>query len=98
MTQQDALLSYLLEGHKITPLEALDKFGCFRLGARIYDFKKRGFLIEDEMIEVSSGKKVKQYWLAKKESRTTALEEASDRQSVMRRATVAPVFTQLQLI
>jgi len=40
-SQNDRILGYLQEGNTITPLEALDLFGCFRLSARIHDLKKR---------------------------------------------------------
>lgn len=40
MTQTSQLLEYLLNHPEgITPLEALEKFGCFRLGARIHDIR-----------------------------------------------------------
>ncbi|MCE7856899.1 MAG: hypothetical protein DYG97_10195 [Ignavibacteria bacterium CHB3] len=42
MSQKQAILEYLLSGKSITPLEALDLFKCFRLGARIWDLKKEG--------------------------------------------------------
>ncbi len=41
-SQEAAILAYLLTGAEITPLEALDKFGCLRLGARIYALRKDG--------------------------------------------------------
>lgn len=63
MTQTDELLRYLKRGKKITPLEALHLFGCFRLGARIYDIKQRGIDIASKMVE-RKGKYVKQYWIA----------------------------------
>lgn len=40
-SQKQLILDYLLEGNEITPMDALNKFGCFRLGARIADLKKR---------------------------------------------------------
>ena len=45
-SQTEAILQYLLQGHSITPLEALELFGCFRLGARIADLKKMGYKID----------------------------------------------------
>lgn len=49
MTQKDLILKHLLRGMSLTPLEALSRFGCFRLGARIYDLrtidKKRHFAV-----------------------------------------------------
>lgn len=63
-SQEGRILKYLRGGNKITALEALDKFQCMRLGAVIYNLKKRNFKIDSKMIEVPSGKRVKQYWLA----------------------------------
>ena len=40
-SQVSKVLSYMLEGHTITPLEALDKFGAMRLSAIIMDIEKR---------------------------------------------------------
>lgn len=63
-SQEGRILKYLREGNKITALEALDKFQCMRLGAVIFNLKKRKFKIEDKMIKVPSGKRVKQYWMS----------------------------------
>jgi len=56
------ILLYLQSGHTITPLEALDMFGCFRLGARIYDIKKAGYAVKSEMVEIN-GKHIARYSL-----------------------------------
>lgn len=45
MTQCDMILRHLREEGSITPLDALSKFGCMRLGARIWDLKRRGHKI-----------------------------------------------------
>ncbi|WP_369608232.1 helix-turn-helix domain-containing protein [Snodgrassella alvi] len=34
------ILEFMRAGNSITPLDALRKFGCMRLGARIYDLKQ----------------------------------------------------------
>lgn len=39
------ILNHLLSGEEITPLEALNKFGCLRLGAVIFNLKKEGYKI-----------------------------------------------------
>lgn len=41
-THKAQILSYLKAGNSITPLDALQLFGCFRLGARIWDLRKSG--------------------------------------------------------
>jgi hypothetical protein len=40
-----------MEGHSLTPLEALNLFGCFRLGARIADIKGEGYLIRTDRVK-----------------------------------------------
>lgn len=62
-SQTERILQYMLEGHSITPLEALDLFGCFRLGARIADIKAKGYLVYSEFVTTPSQKKVKRYHL-----------------------------------
>lgn len=50
MTQAEAILQALENGEVLTPLDALDRWGCFRLGARIWDLKQAGHNIEAELI------------------------------------------------
>lgn len=54
-SQNDAILSYLKKHKKITALEALKKFGCFRLAARIYDLRNKGHEIISKNIEILGG-------------------------------------------
>ena len=63
MTQSEQILNHLKSGHSITPLEALDKFGCMRLGARVYDLKQQGHDIRTEPLALPSGKHVARYWM-----------------------------------
>lgn len=42
ISQTDQILNYLQAGNVLTPLEALRKFNCLRLGARIYDLRQHG--------------------------------------------------------
>ena len=53
----------MLEGHSITPLEALNTFGCGRLAARVADIRQKGYLVYSEFITTPSGKRVKKYSL-----------------------------------
>ena len=45
MTQTQRILIYLKTGKSLTPIEALQKFGCFRLAARISDLRRDGHKI-----------------------------------------------------
>lgn len=65
MESQNKLIKKHLEnGYTITAIEALEKFKCFRLASRITDLKQSGCVIDSQFIEVESGKKVKEYWIA----------------------------------
>lgn len=50
-SQKDRILDYLMEGHSITALEALNLFGTLRLGARIADIKGEGYLIRTDRVK-----------------------------------------------
>ena len=63
-SQADAILAYLKDGNGITPIDALNLCGCFRLSARIADLRKRGYDIVSEKIKVDGGKYVARYHLA----------------------------------
>ena len=66
MSHKELILSHLMEGKSITPLEALDLFKCFRLGARIWDLKKEGHDIKSELFfDERSGKHYERYWIEK---------------------------------
>jgi hypothetical protein len=45
MTQTQRILIYLQSGKQITAIEALKRFGCFRLAARIADLRNQGHTI-----------------------------------------------------
>ena len=63
-TQVKAILAYLQDGKTLTGLEALDRFGCSRLAARIGDIKDAGYSIRSEMVTLPGGKRVAEYRLA----------------------------------
>ena len=62
-SQRKRIWKHLQVAH-ITPLEALTLYGCFRLGARIYELRKEGKKIKTEMIEIN-GKRVARYSIIK---------------------------------
>lgn len=51
---------HLQAGHSITAVEALDKFACFRLAARIDEFRKEGHNITTETVS-QNGKEFARY-------------------------------------
>ena len=72
-SQNSLILDYLMGGETLTPLEALAKFGCLRLGARIYEINEYliaetpGLEVVPEMVTVldpaGNRKKVARYRL-----------------------------------
>tara|TARA_R100000406_G_scaffold86461_1_gene70496 strand:- start:70 stop:267 length:198 start_codon:yes stop_codon:yes gene_type:complete len=62
MSQNTQILNYLLSGKKLTPLTALNKFGCFRLSARILDLRKEGHNITTKNV-TRKGKTFAEYSL-----------------------------------
>ena len=66
MTQDEMILSALKAGNKLTPEDALRRFGCMRLAARINDLRGQGHRIEAEMVDVPTREgtaKVARYWM-----------------------------------
>ena len=53
-TQRAQIRAHLEAGRSITPLEALDLYGCYRLGARIHELKGEGLSILSERPEVNT--------------------------------------------
>lgn len=62
MTQKQMIMNHLRTYGGITPLEALQKYGCFRLGARISDLKGDGYVIRTDMVK-ENGKRYARYRL-----------------------------------
>lgn len=50
MTQTQAIKSHLLKHNSITPGEALRKYGCMRLAARVWQLKQGGFSVVSTMV------------------------------------------------
>lgn len=67
MTQTEQIYNHLITHGTITPLEALNEYGCMRLGARIWDLRHMGHRIGCTIIrrENASGevKRFAQYFL-----------------------------------
>lgn len=67
-SQKQEILHHLLSGKPITPIQALRDYGCFRLGARIYDLRDDGYMIERELtVDPDSGKRFATYWMSQEE-------------------------------
>lgn len=66
-TQNEKILKALKAGERITPLGALERFGCFRLASRISDLKRQGYNIRCEMVNGANGKRWGRYTLVRKQ-------------------------------
>jgi len=64
MSQEIKIYNYMKHVGGITPLTALKKFGCFRLGARIHDLRSLGFNIKTLIVEENK-KRYAKYILSK---------------------------------
>lgn len=63
-SQSKRILQYLQSGKSLNPLQALSLFGCFRLGARIWDLKDAGYKVKSKIVK-SDNKHFSQYSLEK---------------------------------
>ena len=62
MSQTSQILKHLKSGKKLTAIQALEKFGCFRLAARIGEIKEIGVDVKKHTIE-KNGKRFAQYYI-----------------------------------
>lgn len=53
-TQNQRLLAYLRQHRTITPMQAWDRLGIYRLGARVYDLRAEGHPISSDRTTVSN--------------------------------------------
>jgi hypothetical protein len=61
MSQNKQIADYLNKGKKLTTIDALNKFGCFRLASRINDLRNDGMNITTKIIKLDNKKQVAQY-------------------------------------
>ena len=62
VSQVKEIKAYLNQGYRITAIDALKNFSCFRLAARINDLKQEGYNVDKVMVETESGARVAQYY------------------------------------
>ncbi len=63
-SQNERVLNHLQKHGKITPLQALKRFGCLRLGARIFELRSEGHDIVTSLFRTKHGANVARYSLA----------------------------------
>lgn len=49
-TQKEMILRFMQENGSITQMQAAEEFGCWRLGARIWDLKADGYQIQKDTV------------------------------------------------
>ena len=66
-SQRESIITHLKEGLEITPLDALEQYGIFRLSAIIFNLKKEGYNIATKRVKNRYGKKFASYKLIKED-------------------------------
>lgn len=61
MSQTEKILEHLKSGRTLTPLEALQEFGCLRLAARVWELRSQGYDIQARDRVLPNGKHVAAY-------------------------------------
>ena len=62
-SQKSSVISHLRRGLEITPIEALEQYGIFRLAAIIFNLKQDGYNIQTNKVKNRYGKKFASYKL-----------------------------------
>ncbi len=62
-SQSTQILAALQNGRKLTCLDILRDYGCMNAKGRLHELRRAGNHIEDEWVKLSSGAKVKRYFM-----------------------------------
>ena len=65
MSQNTRIKEWQNDGNTLTPLQALEKFGCFRLASRIHDLRQDGLDVQTNFIKHENGNRFAIYELTK---------------------------------
>lgn len=77
-TQRNLIRKHLLDGYTITPLDALNLYGCFRLSAVIHTLRHEENLpINMDQPQASEGTPYARYWIDKDYFKEHPQEDAS---------------------
>lgn len=75
-TQRSKVKQHLESGQAITPMDALERYGCFRLAAIIHDLKHDdGMPIEKELVVNRYGTRYAKYRVVEKSVNQRILDE-----------------------
>lgn len=61
MSQTTQIQRHLEKGKSLTAIQALNKFGCFRLAARIADLRNDGMNIKTTIVKLKNKKQIASY-------------------------------------
>lgn len=61
MSQTTQIQRHLEKGKSLTAIQALNKFGCFRLAARIADLRNDGMNIKTTIVKLKNNKHIATY-------------------------------------
>lgn len=61
-SQESLILSWLQDGYSLTPMQALNSWGCWALSQRVTRLRKRGYNIHTKMIK-RGNKRFAQYFM-----------------------------------
>lgn len=62
-SQREQIREHLKAGKTLTPLQALELFGCFRLSGRVLELRQEGLPIETTIRETEGGARIAEYKL-----------------------------------
>ena len=65
-TQETRILEMLRRGDRLTAYTVFVRVGSLRLGARIYDLRRKGYRIERRMVKTAGGAHVAEYSIDRK--------------------------------
>lgn len=61
MSQTTQIQKHLEKGKSLTAIQALNKYGCFRLAARIADLRNDGMNIKTTIVKLKNNKHIATY-------------------------------------
>jgi hypothetical protein len=67
MSQSEQILTALKKGDRITPMDALTRFQCFRLSARILELKDDGHQIDKTTVKKGKKSYAEYYYVMKED-------------------------------
>lgn len=61
MSQTEAIRRHLEAGEPLDGLTALERYGCFRLAARVEELRRAGLAIDADIVTSENGKRFARY-------------------------------------